>query len=137
MSQSGMTVNGGAQAAFDVLPGGVLAVKFSGVFTAQKLRSVKAEICNEAGRVRLVVADYRSAVLTLTDSDYSAMMAGDDVAVLPGVPAAVVAPLATAATLRRYAVEAAYRGKLRRIFLDPEQALQWAQGLARGQCFPQ
>ena len=73
-----------------------------------------------------VVADYRGAVLALSNADIRHMMCGGEAENLPALPAAVVSRLDTAHAFRRHAGAAAFEGLARRVFADPESAARWA-----------
>lgn len=116
-----------AEALVDLAPTGVLMVTIAGAVTPGSLAYIKQEI---AAKLRAepaaIVADYRGAVLALSNADIRNMMCGCEVENLRALPAAVVSRADTAHAFRRHAGAAAFEGLARRVFPDPESAARWA-----------
>lgn len=122
----------GAAAVAELLPSGVLLVRFVGVITGRSLPELKRPIAERLGADALAVAaDYTSAILALGDADLQEMMGGHDPDNLPGLPAAVACNSGCAVALKRHALDSVIAHARDRIVVtELPVALAWAGRMA-------
>ena len=118
---------GAADAVVVMLPRGVLAVRLSGILTAQALGRLRREIGRHyASQAKAYVVDYRAVTLLVSDAELDQFVM-DEYCEVPG---AVI----VGAARRRAFVQSAHRtaahGVVRRVFQEIEPALRWAARFA-------
>ena len=125
-----------AGAAFEVLAGGVLSVRFTGLLTGAGLQQIKAMAlarrCGPARGhdVRAFVADFSAAAVALDCAELAEMLDGDQHGAPSYAPGALVTRCELVDMLTGHAAAMALRGVRRRVFVAPDQAIRWAQRLA-------
>lgn len=117
----------GADAAAEMLDGGILLVKWRGVVTLEAAEATKAAICAALPVEPLgVVSDYAGAAMAMTDDELLSIMVGGphDLAELP---AAVVVSELTFPAVFRASVAAAWCQRWRYVCQDRREAVGWVR----------
>lgn len=114
---------GAASAAVALLPPGVLAIKLSGVLTAEVLAQLRCEVARRYGHgARVYMVDYRDVVMAveLRDLDQAAERSPIDVS------GALIVAAGDMQMFCQHARHQASAGLVRRVFPEAAAAISWA-----------
>lgn len=110
----------------------VLVVRFTGVVTAATLFAAKEWVLTHAWMPSGFLADYRGAVMAVSDDELSSVLTGESPESRVGQPAAIVVRPAALEVFREHCIRATMADIARCVFTEPGPAQTWlAKEIAR------
>lgn len=121
-----------ADRTIEIRPGGVWVITLRGLLTATTIQAAKKRVLQAAAGedVRAFLVDYRACAVALSDDDLDRVLIGEGPGAVATMPAAMVVRPELVDQFRAHAIRMAVHGHFRRVFLDFQPALGWAQQMA-------
>ncbi|MBL8348930.1 MAG: hypothetical protein JNL87_01330 [Burkholderiaceae bacterium] len=111
---------------------GVLHVQFYGLLTIGSLLELRRRVIHLCDEARVIAADYRGAVMLMTDQQLWDALHGPKCANPVMLPTCLVVDASTRHLADRVAIQATVmQGRSMTVMVDPRRALAWASDTAR------